>query len=529
MPDCFIVIRVFMQPTREILILETDVFEGLQDPEILTEQPLTPVQQKVFDELLIGLSLGGVCVLQGATGSGKTTILRKVQRSTGSGLITARQFMTLLAQRQPAALEETFLELIDESFQNAEIVLVDDLHLITSVMEGYEYPRAHLLNTVLAALLEEVQWRRKSLLFAASGEYLPEPVRQRTYLWQIEEFTPQDYETICRFYLGDAGDLDYPKIHRFAPALNGHQLKNACVWMRCEKEWDTDGFIEYLSSRHMTSNVDLEEVEEVDWQDLKGADELIAELEAKVALPFENDVLTAELKLKPKRGVLLAGPPGTGKTTIGRALARRLKGKFFLIDGTVVAGSNDFYEKVEKVFEEAKKNSPSVIFIDDADVIFEDAHKGFYRYLLTMLDGLESASAQRVCVMMTAMEVSSLPPALLRSGRIELWLETRLPDEESRAVILRDKLAELPPPLSGIDVHSIARASQGLTGADLKAIVEDAKLLFAHDYARCKTTRPAHGYFLKAIATIRSRRASYGRRKGVGWTRNSIGFKVEQA
>ena len=75
----------------------------------------------------------------------------------------------------------------------------------------------------------------------------------------------------------------------------------------------------------------------------------------------------------------------------GRALAHRLKSKFFLIDGTVIAGSGDFYCKVREIFDEAKRNAPSIIFIDDTDVIFEgDEDKGFYRYLLTMLDGLES-------------------------------------------------------------------------------------------------------------------------------------------
>ena len=198
-----------------------------------------------------------------------------------------------------------------------------------------------------------------------------------------------------------------------------------------------------------------------------------------------------------------------------------------MIDGTVIAGSNQFYESVDKVFESAKKNSPSVVFIDDADVIFEDGHKGFYRYLLTMLDDLESASAQRVCVMMTAMEVSSLPPALLRSGRIELWLQTRLPDEESRVVILGEKLAELPPPLSETDAGYIAKASSGLTGADLKAAVEDAKLLFAHDYVSLRVANSIEDYFLKAIAAIRTNKASYGRRKTAAWTGNSMGFKVD--
>ena len=95
------------------------------------------------------------------------------------------------------------------------------------------------------------------------------------------------------------------------------------------------------------------------------------------------------LKLKRTPGIYVVGFMASGKTTIGRALAHRLKGKFFLIDGTVVAGSNDFYQDVGKVFEEAKKNAPAIIFIDDPDVIFEGSDSsGFYRYLLTMLDGL---------------------------------------------------------------------------------------------------------------------------------------------
>ncbi|MBV8818802.1 MAG: ATP-binding protein, partial [Acidobacteriaceae bacterium] len=256
-------------------------------------------------------------------------------------------------------------------------------------------------------------------------------------------------------------------------------------------------------------------------------DDVIAELEAKIALPFENQALARRLQLKPKRGVLLAGPPGTGKTTIGRALAHRLRSKFFLIDGTVVAGSREFYTKVECVFAGAKRNAPSIIFIDDADVIFEEGNQGFYRYLLTMMDGLESASADRVCVMLTAMEVTSLPRAMLRSGRIELWLHIGLPAEDARKEILREKLEALPQPLSEVDLAQLAQASRGLTGADLKAVVEDAKLLFAHDQVQEKHGVPIEQYFLRAIAGIRSNQANYRSRKGTSSLNTSIGYPIE--
>jgi transitional endoplasmic reticulum ATPase len=311
-------------------------------------------------------------------------------------------------------------------------------------------------------------------------------------------------------------------------------LRNACVWLRREASVGTENFIQYLREQDMASNVEIEEVAKVCWSDLQGVDEVIQALEAKIALPFENDVLAAELSLKPKRGVLLAGPPGTGKTTIGRALAHRLKSKFFLIDGTMIAGSHDFYSKIHDVFESAKRNAPSIIFIDDADVIFEgEKERGLCRYLLTMLDGLESASSERVCVMMTAMEPGNLPAAVLRSGRVELWLEMRLPDEAARAVILRGQFSQLPALLREVDVDAVvgavASASSGLTGADLKAVVEDGKLLFAYDKAHGKTGRPLEEYFLEAIETIRSNRRNYVRRKPSPQMMETvkIGFTIE--
>lgn len=266
----------------------------------------------------------------------------------------------------------------------------------------------------------------------------------------------------------------------------------------------------YLRENQLISNVDLGEVQVVHLRDLKGLDEILEALEANVILPLENTELAEELKLKPKRGVLLAGPPGTGKTTIGRALAHRLQSKFFLIDGTVISGTSEFYHHIHRVFEAAQQNAPSIIFIDDSDVIFESGHEtGLYRFLLTMLDGLESASASRVCLMMTAMDVGNLPPALVRSGRIELWLETALPQKEARAAILRDCCAELPVDFRDVNIDELAAQTEGLSGADLKRVVEDGKLLFAYERVRNTRTLAATQYFLRAIETVRRNKQQY--------------------
>jgi transitional endoplasmic reticulum ATPase len=472
---------------------------------------LSPAQQRTFDSLSSGLKVGAILRLWGGVGRGKTTILNELHKQMGGAFISVKDFVDASVKNHPMALEETVHQILFEALKAHSTVIVDDIHLLDLFSGGcHFYPRSGYFNAVMMGSCSYALQENKKLIFATTA-HLAEAAEQRSYSFGIDRFRVEDYASLVRTFRGkEVKDLDFEKVFRFAPKLNAHQLRAACQWLANYPDLTTDIFIEYLRSQRLASNVDLGEVQAVDLKDLKGVDDVLRSLEINIVLALENDTLANQFKLKAKRGVLLFGPPGTGKTTVGRALAHRLKSKFFLIDGTFIAGTQNFYQRIQQVFESAKENAPSVIFIDDADAIFEDGEeRGLYRYLLTMLDGLESDSAGRICVMMTAMDVAHLPPALVRSGRVELWLEMKLPDPGARTEILSIHLRNLPEELRSIDIGRVIEATEGFTGADLKRMVEDAKAIYAYDKSKKADMQPTTEYFMRAVGSVQQNKQHY--------------------
>jgi ATP-dependent 26S proteasome regulatory subunit len=482
-------------------------------PSTITENhPLVPTQARTLAALERALDAKHVAVLVGRPGLGKTRVLQELHDRHGGVYLTSREIVEASAGTHPLALEETVYRVVRDALERHRVVIVDDFHFVSLLACcAHSYPRQGFLGAAILPLVDLAQQAGKSLVLTGEGATIPGLTGRVPHI-TLPNFEVDDYAALCSAHMGRdrAASLDVRKVHRFAPNLTARQLHSASEALQDVPSLDTERFITHLREHHMVSNVDLGEVQAVDLHDLQGIDDVISALEANVILPLENSEVSEELDLAPKRGVLLAGPPGTGKTTIGRALAHRLKSKFFLIDGTVVSGTPHFYQHVHHIFEAAKTNAPAIIFVDDSDVIFEAGREtGFYRYLLTMLDGLESTSAGRVCLMMTAMDVGNLPPALVRSGRIELWLETRLPDEPARDAIFADRCRRLPAPIGAVDVAQLAAASDGLSGADIKRVVDDGKLLFAYERQRGTPPLPATEYFIRAIETVRRNKEQY--------------------
>ena len=187
---------------------------------------------------------------------------------------------------------------------------------MSQVIEGCRaYPRGGFITVATTALAERVAQRGTTLVIASEG-LMPSLMRAGARV-AIRELTVDDYRGVCAAYLSaeQVASLDFAKIFRFARRMNARQLRRACESTRAKLDGSsaTDTFIEYLRAAQLISNVDLGEVQTVSLQDLKGMDDVIRALEANVIMPLEHSELAEELSLRPKRGVLLAGPPGQAR------------------------------------------------------------------------------------------------------------------------------------------------------------------------------------------------------------------------
>jgi transitional endoplasmic reticulum ATPase len=469
--------------------------------------PLSSTQQDAVDRILALWPCSTVFSLWSKPGMGRTSMIRELAAKLDeSAILQADEWFNELGTRNPLQLEEAFAARAIELLKTNLVLLVDDFDRFMCAVGtcNFMYPRQGLNQSALLAVLNTAYTLKRRIVFAGDGQ-VGEVISPRCLHVGFRDFEATDYEFFVHKFLGEkANGIDVSRVFGFAPRLTVHQLKGCLDVLRERPSLTTEDVLEYLEKLKMASNIDVGAVRHVEFDDLKGVDNVLESLKRYVVTPMIEDELARKYAIRSKRGILLYGPPGTGKTTVGRALAKRLRSKFFRIDGTFISGTRDYYERISHVFEGAKDNAPSIVFIDDCDTIFqEDQNAGLYRYLLTLMDGLESEGMSAVTVMMTAMDAAGLPAALIRSGRVELWLEMKRPDRDARLQILRARMETVPEGKSPKKMDAIAVATEGFTGADLERLVEDAKALMLEADVRNAGGDDTTEFFLEAAREVK--------------------------
>jgi transitional endoplasmic reticulum ATPase len=286
------------------------------------------------------------------------------------------------------------------------------------------------------------------------------------------------------------------------------------------REAARSGRVVDLDTEHLLAAVDRHggedrpTVEHWTWDSLVLDPAIKAQLQQLQAV-IENPQTAARFGIDPPAGLLLAGPPGTGKTSVAKVLAAQARCSFYPISGADVKSKwvGESERNVSRLFERARENRPSIVFIDEIDALAArrgevEAHDGHVNQLLAEIDGV---SGQRgVFVIGATNRPDQLDPALLRGGRLSRTIVLGLPDEEGRLAVLRLFTARMP--TVAVRLDELARETDGLSPADLRSLCQEAALAAMTGAADAETPAVTHDHFLEALA--RSRPVEERRRVG---------------
>lgn len=243
----------------------------------------------------------------------------------------------------------------------------------------------------------------------------------------------------------------------------------------------------------LVSVMKLEKAPTETYSDIGGLEEQIREIKESVELPLTNPELYEEMGIKPPKGVILYGQPGTGKTLLAKAVANRTSATFLRIVGSELIQKylGDGPKLVREMFKVADINAPSIIFIDEIDAIGKkrvDESSGAGREiqrtmleLLNQLDGFDKRND--IKVIMATNRIESLDPALIRPGRIDRKIEFTMPDSGTKKKIFEIHTGRMSLHES-VNIEVLITSKEDLSGADIKAICTEAGMIALRERRR---------------------------------------------
>ncbi len=233
------------------------------------------------------------------------------------------------------------------------------------------------------------------------------------------------------------------------------------------------------------------------YADIGGLDKQVQEIKEAVELPLTRPELYEDVGIKPPKGVVLYGEPGTGKTLLAKAVANSTSATFLRVTGSEMVQKylGEGPKLVREIFKVAEEHAPSIVFIDEIDAIgtkrvdsSSSGEREVQRTMLELLNQLDGFDERGdVKVIMATNRIESLDPALIRPGRIDRKIEFPLPDVKTKRMIFRIHTSRMG--LSeGVDLEEFVMAKDELSGADIKAVCTEAGMLALRE-RRMKVTQ----------------------------------------
>ncbi len=488
----------------------------------MIELPLKYPQ--VFERLGIDAPKG--VLLHGPPGCGKTLIARAVANETAAYFthITGPEIMGKFYGESEGRLRSVF----EEAKENApSILFIDEIDAIAPKREemGGEKQVERRVVAQLLALMDGLESRGEIIVIGATNipnSLDPALRRPGRFDREIAISIPDHKGRLEILHIHTRGmplaqDIDLEKLSQITHGFVGADLEALCreaamnalrkIMPSIDFQLDEIPY-ETLLQLKVTMNDFSEalkevepsairevfvEVPNVNWEDVGGLGEVKQKLIEAVEWPLRYPQLFQEANVKPPKGILLSGSPGTGKTLVAKALAHESEVNFISIKGPELMSKyvGESERGVREVFRKAKQASPCILFFDEFDSLVPERGLGdnsqaterVISQFLTELDGLEELKG--VLVLAATNRKDLIDSAILRPGRFDFVLEFPLPDKETRQEIFEIHIKGKPV-ASSISLEVLAQGTEGLSGADIEAICHEASMMAIREYVQAK-------------------------------------------
>jgi transitional endoplasmic reticulum ATPase len=471
----------------------------------------------VFDRLGVEPPKG--VLLYGPPGTGKTLIARVVAAETNAffSIINGPEIVNSVYGKSEALLRDVFQE---AQRRAPSIIFIDELDALAAKRETSGELERRIVGQLLT-LMDGMASRGQVVVIGATNQpnsldpALRRPGRfDREIGLRVPDVRART--EILRIHSKDAAlanDIDFARLAQLTPGFVGADLEALCreaamiALRRVLPHIDYQrGYIPYETLVNLNITMadfqaalrEIEpstirevyvEVSETTWDDIGGLEKTKDLLTEGVEWPLRYPEVYANVKAEPPRGVLLSGPPGSGKTLIARALANQCEASFISIKGPELLSKwvGEAEKGIREVFRHAKQAAPCIVFFDEIDSLAprrsgdvdRNFSNGVIAQLLTEMDGIEGREG--VIVLGATNRPELIDPALLRPGRFDLVVELEYPNEEERraifAVHTRGKVIA-----PDVTVEELASLTPGRSGADIEAICRRAALLALREW-----------------------------------------------
>ena len=493
---------------------------------------------ELFEKLGIAPPKG--VLMHGPPGTGKTLLAKAVASESDAHFIAING--PEIMSKYVGGSEENLREYFEEAEENSpSIIFIDELDAIAPKREETNGEVERRTVAQLLTLMDGLKSRGQVVVIGATNRpdsLDPALRRPGRFDREIEIGVPDSDERkeVLEIHTRNmplADDVDLDKIANTTHGFVGADLESLCkeAAMRVVKrilteiKSDDEEIPKEVMEKIVVTGDDfksaqkeiqpsalrevLVQIPDIKWDDVGGLEDVKQELKEAVEWPLKHPETFQRLGIRPPKGTLLYGIPGTGKTLLAKAVASESEANFISVKGPELLSKwvGESEKGVREVFRKAKQAAPTVIFFDEIDAIAStrsgnDGDSGVTKrvvnQLLTEMDGLEEL--EDVAIIAATNRPDILDAGLMRPGRFDRHIQVKEPDEEARLSIFEVHTKDMPL-ASDVDLKKLAKNTDGYVGADIEAVCREAAMLTLRD--DLESSEIPYKYFKEAIEKVK--------------------------